>query len=393
MVAPDRGGAGGDPPHDEGDRRAAHAAGFDRAARQHLALDGRRADAERQPLHQELRPCHARDGRIPRHVALAHAGDVERDADQLADARHGRLLDDPRVLHRRRDAAARRLVDRRHGRRTGRRRRARHPPVRAAGLANAIRAGRRIVLDLRPIPARKLRRPAVERLDARGLLHLGQRLPLHHLRQDGARLRPRRRGGRHLPPRRAQPQRLLPRPAPVAGTLLQSRRRHALRPFGVVPPLETRAALPLDRLPRRRDDPQRTTRTDAARRGLVGTAARAAQTGSETRLRLHRLGLRLPATQRTGSAERPDAEPQLSAYSLRTVRSRILRRPALALHGQRRATRSDGRLQRQEPLPRGRRLRPLPRGAVGAPLGQMAADRTHRAGGQPARRTLRPPCR
>ena len=92
-------------------------------------------DAERQPLHQELRPCHARDGRIPRHVALAHAGDVERDADQLADARHGRLLDDPRVLHRRRDAAARRLVDRRHGRRTGRRRRARHPPVRAAGLA------------------------------------------------------------------------------------------------------------------------------------------------------------------------------------------------------------------------------------------------------------------
>ena len=152
-------------------------------------LDGRRADAERQPLHQELRPCHARDGRIPRHVALAHAGDVERDADQLADARHGRLLDDPRVLHRRRDAAARRLVDRRHGRRTGRRRRARHPPVRAAGLANAIRAGRRIVLDLRPIPARKLRRPAVERLDARGLLHLGQRLPLHQLRQDGARLR------------------------------------------------------------------------------------------------------------------------------------------------------------------------------------------------------------
>ena len=31
----------------------------------------------------------ARDGRIPRHVALAHAGDVERDADQLADARLG----------------------------------------------------------------------------------------------------------------------------------------------------------------------------------------------------------------------------------------------------------------------------------------------------------------
>ncbi len=51
-----------------------------------------------------------------------------------------------------------------------------------------------------------------------------------------------------------------------------------------------------------------------------------------------------------GSAERPDAEPQLSAYSLRTVRSRILRRPALALHGQRRTARSDGRLQRQEPL-------------------------------------------
>ena len=39
------------------------------------------------------------------------------------------------------------------------------------------------------------------------------------------------------------------------------------------------------------------------------------KTRSETRLRLHRLGLRLPATQRTGSAERPDAEPQLSAYS------------------------------------------------------------------------------
>ncbi|MFR2004792.1 hypothetical protein [Alistipes putredinis] len=105
-----------------------------------------------------------RDGRIPRHVALAHAGDVERDADQLADARHGRLLDDPAffidaatLLH---GASSIGVTGGALGGAV-----VRSAPARPrSGLADAIRAGRRVVLDLRPIPARELRRPAVERL-------------------------------------------------------------------------------------------------------------------------------------------------------------------------------------------------------------------------------------
>lgn len=49
------------------------------------------------------------DRGVPRYVALAYAGDVERYANQLPDAGHDGLLDDPLLLHRRRLAAARHL--------------------------------------------------------------------------------------------------------------------------------------------------------------------------------------------------------------------------------------------------------------------------------------------
>ena len=52
---------------------------------------------------------HPFDRGVPRYVALAYAGDVERYANQLPDAGHDGLLDDPLLLHRRRLAAARHL--------------------------------------------------------------------------------------------------------------------------------------------------------------------------------------------------------------------------------------------------------------------------------------------
>ena len=82
---------------DEGNRRAEDEVRFTRTERKYRPLDGGHPDVQFVGLRQELRTRDALDGRFPRHVALAHAGDVERDADQLADARHGRLLDDPRV--------------------------------------------------------------------------------------------------------------------------------------------------------------------------------------------------------------------------------------------------------------------------------------------------------
>lgn len=75
---------------------------------------------------QELRPRHALDRRLPRHVAQPYAGDVERDAHQQPHARHDRLLHHSVLLHRPGIAAARYFIGERNGRWTGRSGQTRH---------------------------------------------------------------------------------------------------------------------------------------------------------------------------------------------------------------------------------------------------------------------------
>ncbi len=177
---------------------------------------------------------HALDGILPRHLALAYAGDVERHEDQLAHAGHDRLLDDTVILHRRCVAAARHLLGERHGRRSGRR----HSPLdrthTAARIRPAIRSGRRVVLHIRRVPAPHIRQRPLAGIHTRRIFILAQRLPLRQPRQEGEHLRRAAQHHRPILPRRAQPQRRLPRPAPASGGILQYGAWRPLRPDGMV---------------------------------------------------------------------------------------------------------------------------------------------------------------
>jgi hypothetical protein len=76
---------------DEGNRRAEDEVRFTRTERKYRPLDGGHPDVQLVRVCQELRPRHALDRRLPRHVAQPYAGDVERDAHQQPHARHDRL--------------------------------------------------------------------------------------------------------------------------------------------------------------------------------------------------------------------------------------------------------------------------------------------------------------
>ena len=72
---------------DEGNRRAEDEVRFTRTERKYRPLDGGHPDVQLVRVCQELRPRHALDRRLPRHVAQPYAGDVERDAHNNPDAR------------------------------------------------------------------------------------------------------------------------------------------------------------------------------------------------------------------------------------------------------------------------------------------------------------------
>ncbi len=174
---------------DEGNRHPADETRFDRIEREHRSVDGRCADFQFVDFRQTIRSRDALDGGIPRYVALTHAGDVERHAYQLADAGHDRLFDDSGLLHRRRLATARNIVSQRNGRRIRRCGETLHTTCRRRRLRIAIRAGGRIVQDLRRVSAPDLRRQTLASVDPRGLLLVGQRLQVSQLQQEDERLR------------------------------------------------------------------------------------------------------------------------------------------------------------------------------------------------------------
>ena len=105
---------------DERNRRAEDEVRFTRTEREHRPLNGGHPDIQLVRVCQKLRPRHALDRCLPRHVAQPYAGDVERDAHQQPHARHDRLFYYPVLLHRPSVAAARHFVGERNGRRTGR---------------------------------------------------------------------------------------------------------------------------------------------------------------------------------------------------------------------------------------------------------------------------------
>ena len=94
-------------------------------------------------------------------------------------------------------------------------------PADRRGLRTAVRPGRRVVLDLRRVPAPDLRRRPLAEFDARGLFLVAERFQVQKLQQETERLRRRSQYRRFLLSRRTQQERRLPRSAPVAGTLLQ----------------------------------------------------------------------------------------------------------------------------------------------------------------------------
>ena len=84
---------------DERNRRAEDEVRFARTEREHRPLDGRHPDVQLVGIRQELRSRHTLDRRLSRHVALAHAGNMERDAHQQPHARHDRLFHHPVLFH------------------------------------------------------------------------------------------------------------------------------------------------------------------------------------------------------------------------------------------------------------------------------------------------------
>ena len=76
---------------DEGNRRAEDEVRFTRTERKYRPLDGGHPDFQHVDFRQTVRPRHPFDRGVPRYVALAYAGDVERDAHQQPHARHDRL--------------------------------------------------------------------------------------------------------------------------------------------------------------------------------------------------------------------------------------------------------------------------------------------------------------
>ncbi|GFH88062.1 hypothetical protein IMSAGC001_03497 [Bacteroides acidifaciens] len=132
----------------EGDRRAEDKARFGRAQGEHRPLDGGHPDVQFVGICQELRTRHSLDGRFPRHVALAHAGYVERHAHQQPHARHDRLFHHTVLFHRPGVAASRHFIGKRDGRRHRRARQTRHNAPRGRGLQRSVRAGHRFVQDV-----------------------------------------------------------------------------------------------------------------------------------------------------------------------------------------------------------------------------------------------------
>ncbi len=124
----------------------------------------------------------ALDGGVPRYVAVAHAGDVERDAHQFADAGHDRLFDDPSYFI---DDAS--LL---HGTSSvnetggglGGAVKLSTRPADADGFQPAIHAGCRLVFDFRRVFAPHLRQRPLANFDTRRLFLLAKRLQVQKLR-------------------------------------------------------------------------------------------------------------------------------------------------------------------------------------------------------------------
>ena len=378
----------------ERNRRSENAARHARPAREHCPVDGRRADIQFVDLHQAIRTGDAFDGRIPRHGPFAYAGGVERHAHQLADAGHDRFLDDSLLLRRRRTTAARHLVGQRHGRRPGRCGHAGDQTRRYAGLRAAIHPGHRVILDDGRIPASHLRQRPLADLHARGIFVVPQRIFLPEPRQEGKHLR--RRAQHHrfvLSPRKAR-RRSFPRLPPVAGGLLQHGQRRPVRPERLADRLEARAGAHDDRLRRSEEIHQRTARTHAAQRAVVGSPAPELESRGQGRIHLQLVRLRL--RQRRGQRETGihDQLPELVPHALRLGRRGILHRPQMALHGTGRPAPAFRHEQRpQDHLaghePKDRRVRPRAHGAFGQHHGQMDAHRTAGAVRHAARRDVR----
>ncbi|MCS2983585.1 Plug domain-containing protein [Bacteroides xylanisolvens] len=70
--SPDRRGDRMGQTADEGNRRAEDEVRFTRTERKYRPLDGRHPDVQLVRICQELRPRHALDRRLPRHVAFSH---------------------------------------------------------------------------------------------------------------------------------------------------------------------------------------------------------------------------------------------------------------------------------------------------------------------------------
>ena len=148
-------------------------------------------------------------------------------------------------------------------------------------------------------------------------------------RQEGKHLR--RRAQHHrfvLSPRKAR-RRSFPRLPPVAGGLLQHGQRRPVRPERLADRLEARAGAHDDRLRRSEEIHQRTARTYAAQRAVVGSPAPELESRGQGRIHLQLVRLRL--RQRRGQRETGihDQLPELVPHALRLGRRGVLHRPQM----------------------------------------------------------------
>ena len=266
-------------------------------------------------------------------------------------------------------------------------RQTRHRATCRRGLQRPVCAGHRLVQHVRRVPAPDLRRRPLAEFDARGLFLVAERFQVQKLQQETERLRRRSQYRRFLLSRRTQQERRLPRSAPVAGTLLQFRRRQPFRIAGVVRPFVARRPDAVGRPQGGRRLLQRAARADAARHLAVGSSPRELEGRSQGGVYPYVDGLRFRevARQRQHGADDPLAQPD--RYVFRPGRGRIFRRRQVALYGRPFGAPASGRKRRQErpadersaaarrqPQEGAGRLRSGARRAVGLRFGQVPAD-------------------
>ena len=268
-------------------------------------------------------------------AAIAHAGDVERHAHQLADAGHDRFFDDSRPTSSttRRCCTAPRRSTSRAAAWAVRSRWRPNPPIRRASDCSTPRAsgrsGRRTNSCVSPTATTAGRPPRAWSTPRRPT-----NIPVPEPRQEGKHLRRRPQHHRHV----LSPAKSTTTELSATSTLLQEAYYNTgngrpVRPERLADRLEARAGAHDDRLRRSEEIHQRTARTHAAQRAVVGSPAPELESRGQGRIHLQLVRLRL--RQRRGQREtgRHDQLPELVPHALRLGRRGILHRPQMALHG------------------------------------------------------------